>query len=80
MTVLITAFGIVDVVVPERIVAPPKLTACPEVNKAVEIPASNASAQPSPSESKSRRLGTPSPSVSMSVEPHNALNSPRNML
>ena len=70
----------VDVAVPERIDEPIKFTAVPEVKIDVEMPASNASAQPSPSESKSRRLGTPSPSVSMSIEPHNALNSPKNIL
>ncbi len=78
--VLITAFGRVDVVVPEMIDTPTKFTACPEVKIAVDIPASKASAQPSPSESKSKRLGTPSPSVSMSVAPHKALNSPKNIL
>ena len=80
VTVLTTALDNVDVEVPERIVAPIKFTAVPEVKIEVEMPASNASAQPSPSESKSNLLGTPSASVSKSKEPHNALNSPKNIL
>ena len=43
----------VELVVPEAIVAPAKLVTVAEVNVAV-MPASFASGQPSPSESKSR--------------------------
>jgi hypothetical protein len=51
--VFTTEFEIVDVTVPDRILAPIKFTAVPDVKIDVEMPTSNASAQPSPSESKS---------------------------